>query len=93
MAYLILLVLANERKECMKKCEYKQGPCLWCGIEGMCCSQNKSLNGANNGCDATFGGETRHECALNPGILTGAQSILHQLIILIKLLSRAILFL
>ena len=64
-------MLANEGKECIKNCENKQGSCLWCGSEGMCCTKNKSLNVTSHGCDAIFGGETRHECTLNPGILPG----------------------
>ena len=64
--------LAHAGKDCYFKCSYKQGPCKWCGKEGMCCSQRRKNKddqegGFKNGCDGTFGGKTKHECVLKPG--------------------------
>ena len=63
---------ANAGKHCYWKCGGKQGPCWWCGKEGMCCSQSSKTEfgwryyevGFENGCDGTFGGKTKHECVL-----------------------------
>ena len=71
-------IFANAGKDCFQKCAKKQGPCKWCGKEGMCCSHSIFANkirwgrkkiGFKNGCDGTFGGKTRHECAVKPGNL------------------------
>ena len=56
----------NTGKDCWSYCNGQQGPCSWCGSEGMCCTQ-KSGYPASNGCDGSFGGQTMHECALKPG--------------------------
>ena len=71
--------LANDGEDCWENCIYKQGPCGWCGKEGMCCSQKSDWEvdddyysyelgsywkGHENGCDGTFGGLTRFECVL-----------------------------
>ena len=58
--------LANDGEECWENCKYKQGPCKWCGREGMCCSQASWYKPFKNGCDGTFGSETRFECVLKP---------------------------
>ena len=58
--------LMNTGKDCWSYCNGQQGPCSWCGSEGMCCTQ-KSGYPASNGCDGSFGGQTMHECALKPG--------------------------
>ena len=61
--------LKNTGKNCWYKCK-DQGPCKWCGSEGFCCSQGWLWRGKSkqyNGCDGTFGGMKRHECALKPG--------------------------
>merc|ERR1712179_72566 len=57
--------LMNTGKDCWSYCNGQQGPCSWCGSEGMCCTQ-KSGYPASNGCDGSFGGQTMHECALKP---------------------------
>ena len=48
----------------MSQCGDKQGPCLWCGSDGMCCTKKSDWTDASNGCDGTFGGLTQHECVL-----------------------------
>ena len=63
------LDLENEGKECYKNCGYKQGPCEWCGSEGVCCSRKSDWNDTTNGCNGSFGGKTRHECVPAPGTL------------------------
>ena len=57
---------ANDGEYCWVNCNYKQGPCKWCGKEGMCCTQETVRRGFKNGCDGTFGGLTRFECVLKP---------------------------
>ena len=68
-------VIINSREDCYEKCFFEQGPCKWCGKEGLCCSQNAYYNvsnmqqmyvGFDNGCDGTFGGEKKHDCVKKP---------------------------
>ena len=59
--------LENKGKDCWKNCNRQQGPCDWCGSMGFCCTKKNGWTDTSNGCDGSFGGETRHECALNPG--------------------------
>ena len=55
-------VLENAGQYCYPSC-LRQGKCDWCGTEGYCCMKNWP---EGNGCDGSFGGETRHECVLPP---------------------------
>ena len=48
----------NEGAGCWSGCGSQQGPCAWCGPNGMCC--RKGYNG--DGCDGTVGGDTGHQC-------------------------------
>ena len=57
--------LEHEGEDCWDHCDGKQGPCSWCGLEGMCCSMRPGYVG--NGCDGTFGGDPNHVCKLKPG--------------------------
>ena len=57
----------NTGLDCWGHCSEQQGPCSWCGCEGMCCTKKPGWTDTSNGCDGTFGGETEHECALKPG--------------------------
>ena len=50
----------NEGEECFLRCKKKNGKCLWCGEEGMCCI--KGISGIRDGCDGHVGGVGRHEC-------------------------------
>ena len=59
----------NAGLDCWYKCEGKQGVCAWCG-DGMCCK--KGYHDTRNGCDGSFGGNTRHECVTKP---TGKHTI------------------
>ena len=61
-------MLSNAGDECYSTCNNTQGLCSWCGSEGMCCTQKVDWNDTGNGCDGNFGGQTRHECVLKPGI-------------------------
>ena len=55
-------VLKNAGQQCWWGCNKNQGPCSWCGSEGMCC--RKYWKG--NGCDGSIGGGRRHECTKKP---------------------------
>ena len=70
----------NENKECWPQCGYKPGPCSWCGANGMCCRIGSSY--MINGCDGTFGGKMRHECALHPSNALLPYSTILQLILI-----------
>jgi len=59
----------------------KQGPCSWCGKEGLCCTKKSSWHDTSNGCDGTFGGLTMHECSLK------TSKIIFRLIFLILILK------
>ena len=48
--------------DCLIHCNNRQGPCAWCGSDGMCCTKNPGWLDTSNGCDGTFGGESMHEC-------------------------------
>ena len=62
-----LVELENEGKDCWIECHGLQGPCAWCGSKGFCCTKKTDWTDTSNGCDGSFGGETRHECALPSG--------------------------
>ena len=55
----------NEGEDCYNDCGYQNGPCSWCGEEGLCCRTGNDY--ISDWCDGTFGGQTRHECVLKPG--------------------------
>ena len=57
----LTLALQNLKKGCWRECD-GEGPCSWCGLEGMCCRQGW----ATNGCDGHVGGFWRHECTKAP---------------------------
>ena len=57
-----LVGVENEGKECWWKCRRKEGPCSWCGDEGMCCRQGWT----GNGCDGNVGGRHNHQCSKAP---------------------------
>eukprot|EP00931_Biecheleriopsis_adriatica_P092967 TRINITY_DN6671_c0_g2_i8.p1 TRINITY_DN6671_c0_g2~~TRINITY_DN6671_c0_g2_i8.p1 ORF type:complete len:871 (-),score=95.55 TRINITY_DN6671_c0_g2_i8:91-2703(-) len=49
----------NYGKDCWGGCGHKQGPCQWCGSEGMCCR----FGWDGNGCDGLgIQGQNRHVC-------------------------------
>ena len=75
---LIIAPIQNEGMNCWKHCQKRQGPCSWCGAQGMCCTQKPGWSDMSNGCDGTFGGRKAHECAL-----TGTLTMLHISIYLI----------
>lgn len=54
--------LANTGVDCWGRCGSKQGPCDWCGKNGMCCTRRAGWTDTSNGCDGTFGGLKTHEC-------------------------------
>ena len=51
-------VLKNTGKDCWDECSQKDGPCTWCGTEGLCC--RKGYTG--NGCNGQMGGDSMHMC-------------------------------
>ena len=53
--------LRNVGIGCWNPCGKKQGPCLWCGRDGMCCKQDNKWIG--DGCDGTIGGRDKHRCS------------------------------
>ena len=57
--------IMNEGEDCYNDCGYQNGPCSWCGEEGLCCRIGNDY--ISDWCDGTFGGQTRHECVLKPG--------------------------
>ena len=58
------IALQNKGKNCWSHCNGQQGPCSWCGTEGMCCTKKPGWTDTSNGCDGTFGGLTGHKCFL-----------------------------
>ena len=54
--------LLNKGEDCWNHCS-GQGPCSWCGSGGYCCTQKFGWTDVSNGCDGTFGGQTKHECS------------------------------
>ena len=64
---MFLAKLNNMGKDCWGKCYQSQGPCSWCGPEGYCCTRKTGWKDFSSGCDGSFGGDKRHECALKPG--------------------------
>ena len=64
---MVLIDLLNRGKDCWSHCSYTQGPCLWCGLKGMCCTTNQEWTNASDGCYGTFEGSTDHACVLKPG--------------------------
>merc|ERR1719471_2275410 len=59
-------VLKNAGQDCWNGCNYKQGKCSWCGLDGYCCRKGWT---PGNGCDGSFGGDNIHACVLNPTTL------------------------
>jgi len=55
--------LLNKGEDCWSHCSRKQGPCAWCGSGGYCCTRKFGWTDISNGCDGTFGGQTKHECS------------------------------
>ena len=55
----------NENLNCWNKCNFKQGPCKWCG-SGMCCRYG--WTDFSNGCSGNIGkpGIYHHICNKNP---------------------------
>ena len=64
--FFILAVLENNNRGCWTECNGKQGPCLFCGAKGMCCTRKAGWTDFSNGCENTFGGKYNHACGL-PG--------------------------
>ena len=62
--YIIILEVLNEGIGCWFECGRKQGPCNWCGMNGICC--RSGWNDTSNGCDGSIGGSRRHECVKDP---------------------------
>jgi len=50
--------LMNTGEDCWHECGSKEGPCSWCGTEGLCC--RKGWTG--NGCSGNMGGDDMHMC-------------------------------
>ena len=44
----------NEGEDCWStsKCDPREGPCIWCGAEGMCCRYDKLVD-KNSGCHSS----------------------------------------
>ena len=63
---MIVAVLENNNRGCWGECNGKQGPCLFCGAYGMCCTRKAGWTDFSNGCENTFGGKYNHACGL-PG--------------------------
>ena len=53
----------NLGQNCWYDCGATQGPCTWCGTEGMCCRQGF----IGNGCDGQMGEVIMHACVGNEG--------------------------
>ena len=63
---VLLGQIENAGMDCWSNCNSRQGACEWCGAMGFCCTKKNGWNDTSNGCDGSFGGETKHECALKP---------------------------
>ena len=63
---VLLGQIENAGMDCLSSCNSRQGACKWCGSMGFCCTKKNGWNDTSNGCDGSFGGETKHECALKP---------------------------
>ena len=50
--------LMNAGEDCWYECGRKEGPCSWCGTEGLCC--RKGWTG--NGCSGNIGGDDMPRC-------------------------------
>ena len=57
--------MENGDIDCWAACNYQQGKCDWCGVDGWCCRKDW----VGNGCDGTFGNPDHHQCVLKPGNL------------------------
>ena len=58
----------NHKGDCWDECNLNgrgQGPCDWCGLEGLCC--RKGSNWIGNGCDGAIGEWDHHKCVSKPG--------------------------
>jgi len=62
--YFRKAVLENNNRGCWTECNGKQGPCLFCGAKGMCCTRKAGWTDFSNGCENTFGGKYNHACGL-----------------------------
>jgi len=62
--YFRKAVLENNNRGCWGECNGKQGPCLFCGAYGMCCTRKAGWTDFSNGCENTFGGKYNHACGL-----------------------------
>ena len=71
--------LKNVGPSCWNECDFAQGKCDWCGSEGYCCRKNWK---AGNGCDGSFGGTKKHECALKHLPESGKYLIFHLICVL-----------
>ena len=64
--------LKNVGKNCWRSCGKKQGPCAWCGTQGMCCRIGWKKG---NGCDGEMGTTAGyHSCVKGKGNLGGLVS-------------------
>ena len=56
--------LTNSGEDCWKTCNYKDGPCDYCG-GGLCCRKNWGCGFEKNcGCEDDIGGDGYHTCVL-----------------------------
>ena len=55
----ISAALKNAGKNCWSDCGKKDGPCTWCGTQGLCCRKGWR----RNGCDGKIG-DNYHMCVL-----------------------------
>ena len=57
--------IQHEGQDCWTGCGSQQGPCDWCGKDGMCC--RKGHDWVGNGCDGCLGVEGKgHVCVKKP---------------------------
>ena len=60
--------IQHEGEDCWTGCERQQGPCDWCGKDGMCCRKGQDYVG--NGCDGCLGEDGKgHVCVKKPWYL------------------------
>ena len=55
---LTISALKNTGKSCWVECGAKEGPCYWCGTEGLCCRKGRT----GNGCSGIMGVDGMHVC-------------------------------
>ena len=56
----------NVDSDCWNQCGHKQGPCDWCGADGICCTVKTGWTDTSNGCDGSVGGQNGHQCVPKP---------------------------